>query len=128
LEKLAYIAIGGGAGAVLRYLLSGWGQRLTAPSTFPFGTLLVNLLGCLAIGAAVAYFAGPHRVREELRLALLIGVLGGFTTFSSYAFETFSLLEDGQRLHAATNLVLSNVLGLFAVWAGYRLIQNLRGA
>ena len=128
MEKLAYIAIGGGVGAVMRYLVSGWGQRLTGGSTFPAGTLIVNVLGCLVIGAMVAYFAGPHRVREEIRIALLIGVLGGFTTFSTYAYETFALLEDGQRLHAAMNVVLSNVACLFAVWSGYRLVQHLRGA
>ena len=128
LEKLAYIAIGGGLGAVLRYLVSGWGQRVVSPGTFPAGTLLVNLLGCLVIGALVAWFAGPHRVREEVRLALLIGVLGGFTTFSSYAYETFSLLEDGKRMHAVLNIVLSNVLCLAGVWSGYRLVQHLRGA
>lgn len=128
MEKLAYIAIGGGVGAVLRYLISGWGQRVVGPAGFPTGTLLVNLLGCLAIGALVSYFAGPHRVREELRLGLLIGVLGGFTTFSTFAYETLALLEDGQRMRAALNIVLSNVLGLAGVWSGYRLVQHLRGA
>jgi len=127
LEKLAYIAIGGGVGAVLRYIVSGWGQRLTGPSTFPAGTFLVNLLGCLAMGALVAYFAGPHRVREEFRIALLVGVLGGFTTFSAYAYETFALLENGQRLHAAMNVVLSNVAGLAGLWSGYRIVQHMRG-
>ncbi len=117
---LLLIAAGGAVGAVLRYLLAGWGQRLVV-GTFPLGTLLVNLTGCLVIGYLGAVFAGPWLVRQELRLALLVGLLGGFTTFSSYAFETFALMADGRGGPALLNVALSNLVGLLAVWIGYRL-------
>src|SRR5882724_5552378 len=97
MDKLLYIAIGGGIGSVLRYLLSSWSQRASGNGPFPLGTLVVNALGCLAMGVLAAFFTGPHRVREELRLFLLVGMLGGFTTFSSYAWETFALADGGDR-------------------------------
>lgn len=123
---LLLIAAGGALGAVLRYLVSGWGQRLTT-GTFPAGTLVVNLIGCLVVGYLGALFAGPWLVRQELRIALLIGLLGGFTTFSSYAFESFALLAEGRTGPAFLNLLVSNIGGLLAVWAGYRLAQAWPG-
>ncbi len=117
---LLLVAVGGAVGALLRYLLAGWGQRLTV-GTFPVGTLLVNLVGCLAIGYLAAVFTGPWLLKPELKVALLVGLLGGFTTFSSYAFETFALMADGRALPALANIALSNVVGLLAVWIGYRL-------
>jgi fluoride exporter len=136
MEKLLYIAIGGGVGSVLRYLLGGWTQRVaggaaggvagTAVGAFPFGTLVVNALGCLAIGVLGALFA-MHRVRDEWRLMLAVGLLGGFTTFSSFAFETLTLAEDGARGRALSNLLLTNALCLLAVWLGYRLTQRWYG-
>lgn len=117
---LLLVAAGGAVGALLRYVLAGWGQRLTV-GTFPVGTLLVNLVGCFAIGYLAAVFAGPWLLRSELKVALLVGLLGGFTTFSSYAFETFALLAEGRALPALANVLLSNLVGLFAVWVGYRL-------
>src|SRR5437867_8630674 len=93
--KLLMIALGGAFGSVLRYLVAGWMQRLIE-HPFPLGTMTVNVLGCLCIGVLAAIFAGPHTVREEYRLALTIGVLGGFTTFSTFGLETFEFLNDGQ--------------------------------
>src|SRR5258705_5418018 len=71
-DKLLYIALGGGVGSVLRYLLSGWGQRLSGGVSFPWGTLSVNVLGCLAMGMLGAVFGGPQRPREEVRLLLVV--------------------------------------------------------
>jgi CrcB protein len=120
--KLLIIAAGGGVGSVLRYLLAGAAQRLTG-SVLPIGTMTVNVVGCLAIGLVAAYFAGPQLVRAEWRLGLMVGLLGGFTTFSSFSFETVALLNDGQMRAAVLNVVLSNVLCLAAAWLGYRVGQ-----
>jgi CrcB protein len=120
MTKLLFIAGGGALGSVLRYLVAGWGQRLT-PGVFPLGTLLVNVTGCLLIGYLGTLFAGPAVVREEYRLALLIGLLGGFTTFSTFGYETWALLSDREWGLAGANVLLSNVLGLSAVWLGHRL-------
>lgn len=119
--KLFCIAVGGGIGSVLRYLITGVAQRVTSATTFPVGTLTVNVLGCLVIGALTAFFAGPQLVRQEFRLAIMIGLLGGFTTFSTFGNETLALLNGGQYQYAVLNVVLSNGLGLAAAWAGYRL-------
>ena len=125
--KWLLIACGGGAGAILRYAMAGWGQRLTS-GVFPVGTLMVNTLGCLAIGFLASLFAGPLLIREEYRIAILVGFLGGFTTFSTYGYETFALLGDGEWWSAAVNVLLSNVLGLLALWIGVRLAEQLQGA
>ncbi len=128
LDKLLYIAIGGGLGSVLRYLVTGWGQRASGGAAFPYGTLAVNVLGCLAMGVLGAVFAGPHRVREETRLLLAVGLLGGFTTFSSFAWESLTLADAGDRGRALANILLTNTLCLFAVWIGFRVTQHVRGA
>ena len=124
--KIATIAIGGAAGSVLRYWLGGVVQRMTG-GPFPSGTLIVNLSGCLLIGFLGMILTGPVLVREEYRVGILIGILGGYTTFSSFGRETFLLLADGQFGLAVTNVVLSNVLGLAGVWLGHRAGQRLFG-
>ena len=88
--KVLLIALGGAAGSVLRYLLHGWLQR-AAGIRFPLGTLAVNVLGCLLIGCLAALFLAHSQIREEYRLGLTVGVLGGFTTFSTFSLETFKL-------------------------------------
>ncbi len=102
-------------------------QRLT-DDAFPVGTLAVNVSGCLLIGFLGALFSGPALLRDEMRLFVLAGFLGGFTTFSTFSFETLSLLDDGEWARASANLVLSNGLGLLAVWLGYRIAGALQGA
>ncbi len=125
--KLLWIAAGGGIGSVLRYLIAGWVQRLSG-GTFPVGTFSVNVLGCFLIGLLGAIVAGPHLIREEYRVAMFVGVLGGFTTFSTFGWETFTLTNDGDVLRAVVNVLVSTAFGLIAVWLGYRLGQYSFGA
>ncbi len=127
LMKLILIAGGGGLGALARYGLAGVVQK-AAGGAFPWGTLVVNVVGCLAIGVLGAVFAGPHLVREEYRIFALVGLLGAFTTFSTFGWETFQLLDDGEYARAAANIVLSNGVGIAAVFFGYRLTQHFIGA
>ena len=124
--KLGLIAAGSALGGVLRYLLQGLGQHWVE-GAFPLGTLLVNVLGCFLIGFLNAAFTGPLLIREEYRIALTVGVLGGFTTFSAFGWETFALANDGQGVRALFNLMLSVTLGLTAVWGGYRLAEKWLG-
>lgn len=132
--KLLLIGLFGGVGAISRYLLAGLvhgGYAKLANSTlaitFPLGTLFVNALGCLLIGVAAAVFAGPATVREDLRLAIMVGLLGGFTTFSTFGFETMQFINDGQFSRALTNLLLMNITCLAAVWIGYRITERIVG-
>jgi CrcB protein len=126
MQKLLWIAAGGAVGAVLRYVVAGLGQRL-GNGSFPLGTMIANVTGCLLIGVLAALFADRLLVREVHRTAVMVGLLGGYTTFSTFGLETFALINDGQFLRAATNVVLSVVLGLAAVWAGYRVVENWLG-
>lgn len=125
MDKLILIALGGAFGAVLRYGISGWVQRWT-DSSFPYGTLVVNVIGCFAIGLCGALIAGPY-LSEKIRPLILIGVLGSFTTFSTFGYETFEMINDGQFGRAGLNVLLSNVAGLAAVWIGYRLTEQIAG-
>jgi CrcB protein len=121
LTTLALVAFGGGVGAVLRYTIAQVGQSLTSTS-FPLGTLIVNILGCALIGLISAMLIGPlSQHREVLRLLLVVGVLGGFTTYSSFALDSFVLFDGGKIGQALLYIVLTNTIGLFAAWGCYRL-------
>jgi CrcB protein len=120
--KWILIAAGGAFGSVLRYAVQGWVQRAIT-SNFPLGTLAVNVIGCALIGFLTAAFTGPIVIRQEYRLGLIVGILGGFTTFSAFGWETFSLANDAQFALAGLNVILSCGLGLIAVWAGYRVAE-----
>ena len=124
--KLVIIGSGGAAGAICRYLTALAVQRWS-DSTFPFGTLSVNLIGCFLIGFLGCLFSSAVPIREEYRFAILVGFLGGFTTFSSFGLETFHLLNEGQRWAALGNIVVSNTLGLLLVWLGFRLAERIYG-
>ncbi len=126
MTKWALIAAGGAVGSVLRYALQGWAQRL-AGGSFPVGTLAVNVLGCGVIGFLAAALTGPILVREEYRIGLTVGILGGFTTFSAFGLETFHLANDGQWRYAALNVGLSCALGMAAVWLGFRAAERWFG-
>jgi fluoride exporter len=115
------VAIGSGGflGALARYGLSGLVHRQLPLSTFPFGTLVVNLLGCFAIGVIAGLVESRQLFAPEFRTFALIGVLGGFTTFSTFGYETFGLFRYGEYLQAITNVGLQVIGGLTLVWLGY---------
>ena len=116
--NLFLIAIGGAIGSVARSLLSTVLLRATG-SLFPIGTFVVNVIGCLIFGAVIG--AAQHRftLTPETRAFLLVGVLGGFTTLSSYAFDSFGLMRDGQFVAATINIVGQVILALVAFWVGF---------
>ena len=115
---LLLIGVGGALGSMARYLLSTLVYRLV-PSLFPFGTFAVNVVGCVLFGIIVGLAEQRFVLRPEARVFLLIGVLGGFTTFSTFAFESFELLRDGQFMSAAINVVGQIVAGVVGLWAGF---------
>jgi CrcB protein len=116
--RYLFIGLGGFVGAVLRYWLGGVVQPASPHVAFPLGTLVVNLLGCFAIGVVVQVIEARGVFHPNARVFLTIGLLGGFTTFSAFANETFNGFRDGLPLVAVLNLVASVGLGLLAVWAG----------
>jgi len=112
------IGAGGFLGAIARYAMSGVVQRLAGFSSFPYGTLAVNVTGCIAIGLLAGWAETRQLVGPEARLFLLIGLLGSFTTFSTFGYETLALLRDGAILRASANVAFHVTLGLTAAWAG----------
>ena len=119
--KLLLIALGGAAGTLARYGTQTALAGLSGRTLFPWGTLAVNLLGCLVIGYLHGVFSHYRLIPTEYRLLIMVGVLGGFTTFSSYGLETINLVHDRQYWRALANFALNNLLGLALVVVGYGL-------
>jgi CrcB protein len=116
--------LGGGFGAALRFALNAWIDTRTGPG-FPWGTFVVNVSGCFAIGA-LATLADEHAwITPTARLLLVPGLLGGFTTFSTFGLETWQLVEDGHGWLAIANAVASLVVGLVGVIAGVQISRQL---
>ena len=122
MQRILLIGIAGLAGTLARYSLSGIIARRFG-ETFPMGTLVVNLIGCFLAGFLFYLLQERFLVNDVVRTAVMIGFLGGFTTFSSFGLQTFTLLKDGQIGLATTNVLVSNILGLFTVWLGYSLAR-----
>lgn len=118
------VALGGAVGCCARYGVTQWVQLYYSRS-FPLATLIINVLGCFVMG--FLFFATLERVSisPTLRMALLTGVLGGFTTFSTFAMEALLLLEDGEAGYAVLYLLLSLTLGLGAAFLGVYLARSL---
>ncbi|HFC96994.1 MAG TPA: fluoride efflux transporter CrcB [Thermosulfurimonas dismutans] len=121
--KFLYIGLGGGMGAVCRYLVSGWFLRFGAG--FPLGTLAVNVLGSFILGFFMELATQTLLVSPESRLLVAVGFLGSFTTFSTFAYETHQLLREGEWLFTFLNITLSIGLGLTGVRLGEVLVRYL---
>ncbi|MCA9444180.1 MAG: fluoride efflux transporter CrcB, partial [Candidatus Omnitrophica bacterium] len=113
-----------GVGSILRFLVAEGVQKLTG-GVFPWGILAVNLIGCFAIGLLGSLLTGPWLVDEKYQAFILVGLLGGLTTFSSYAFQTIDLARGDDFVIALCNFLMSNFLGFVAVWIGLRLAQEM---
>ena len=123
--KLLIIGSGGFTGAICRYLLAGLISRMTSPSSFPYGTLVVNILGCFLIGFGGGLIESRQFFTPEARAFIFIGLLGGFTTFSTFGLETFNLAVHGQVTATLSYLGLHLILGLSAVGLGHILSRFL---
>lgn len=116
-ELVLAVAVGSAAGGVARYLLTE-AVQLRAGATFPFGTLLVNIVGCFALGFLTQAVLQQHDASPRLRAFLTIGLCGGFTTFSAFSLETARMLEKGHVARASGYISASVVLGVVALWVG----------
>ena len=119
LINASLVGCGGFVGALLRYGLSGFIQRINTLTHFPSGTLVVNLLGCLLIGLLVGLAEARQIAESQFRAFVLIGLLGGFTTFSTFGLDTLTLIRDQRLIHATANVGIHIFLGLGLVWVGY---------
>jgi len=146
--KLAVVFVGGGLGSVLRYAmgllvakftpsssLTGSSAAETATGTtphwlamYPIATMSVNIIGCALIGFIWGMLGDPEEGNEPLRLALIVGLLGGFTTFSSFGWETLDLMSNGRTASAIGYVLISVALGLLAAWGGHAIATLISGS
>jgi fluoride exporter len=127
MRTLLLIAFGSALGGVARNGMSAWLSERTGEG-FPWGTLAVNVLGSLVVGALAAVGDSPRiGLSVEARQFLMIGVLGGFTTFSAFSLQTLRLIQDGDWARASANVVLSVGFGLAAAAIGYRVMRTVAG-
>jgi CrcB protein len=118
MKAILLVALGGAAGSVARYKVSGWMLHQTMDWRFPAGTFTVNVAGCLLAGLLAGLAEKHELLSADARLLLFTGLLGGFTTFSAFGLETMYLLRKGELLVAGANVALSVAAGLLALWIG----------
>lgn len=123
MRNVLIIAAGGAIGAVLRYLVSFATQSLKDKLPLPLGTLLVNVIGCLLIGILATLAESGKVITPETRNFLVVGVLGAFTTFSTFGYESVTLLDKGYTLRFFGNMAAQLGLGFGAVWLGINLVK-----
>ena len=130
MTRFLMVAAGGAAGAMARYALGLAAGRLAPSMAWPVGTFTANVLGGLLMGLLAGWLAlkaGTGVDHERLRLLLGVGLLGGFTTFSAFGFETFQLANQGHLARAGLNILLTNAACLGAVWLGFRFVERFAG-
>jgi fluoride exporter len=118
MTNILLIGFGGFIGSVMRYLASGYVQQVTKSVGFPYGTLAVNIIGCFLLGFFAQLAESRGAFTSETRLFVFVGILGGFTTFSTFGNETLNLARDSQMMNALANVGANVILGLLAVWLG----------
>jgi CrcB protein len=121
LQQALLVGTGGFIGSILRYAASGLVQRSFPLAGFPYGTLLVNIAGCIGIGLLSGIAESRQIISPEARLFLFVGLLGGFTTFSTFAYEGFEILRSGELAKMIAYVMAHVVVGCLAVWAGHAL-------
>lgn len=121
IREIVIVASGGAVGAVARYAIAGLSYRWFS-TALPWGTLIVNVIGCFALGA-LAEYNQIHRLTNQWTLGVGVGFLGALTTFSTFGHETIRLWEKGQSLHAVGNVAMNLVAGLIAVAVGIQIVR-----
>lgn len=122
--KIFYLAIFGGMGCVARYLVSGWVYSFAGRS-LPYGTLAVNVVGSLLLGLIMETSLRSTLLSPDLRFGLTVGFMGGFTTFSTFSYETVRLLEEGSMLAAGANIMLNVLVCIAAALLGIFLARQM---
>lgn len=124
--QILFIGILGGLGCIARYLVTGWSYQVFGRS-MPYGTLLVNTGGSFLLGFVMAFGLDSSFLPVSVRLGLVVGFMGGFTTFSTFSYETLKMIEEGSLLQAGANVLLNVILCLVFVAAGMMLGRQFQG-
>src|SRR5574344_2441795 len=122
IKEILFVGIGSSLGGIVRYLISKYLLNVTG-SSFPIGTLIVNLLGCLIIGLLYGLFDRGNLMNTNLRLFLTVGFCGGFTTFSTFMGDNFQLIKAGNLFYSSVYLAASIICGYLLLFLGYSLIK-----
>ena len=115
------VGIGGFFGSILRYITSGLIFKFLGKPYLPYGTVCVNIVGCLLIGFLSGCVDHRHLFNREIRIFTVVGLLGGFTTFSTFGLDVFTALRDGQFINSFSNIMIHIIFGITSVWFGYYL-------
>ncbi|MCX8214385.1 MAG: fluoride efflux transporter CrcB [SAR202 cluster bacterium] len=121
----ALVGFGGLIGASSRYAVGRWVNDMAGNPAFPYGTLAVNVIGCLLIGVLAGLAATRNIIGVDTRAFLIVGLLGGFTTYSAFGLETVELIRRGDFFVSLSNVALQITLGLAAVWAGLKIADSV---
>jgi len=127
MERLLWVCLGGAFGSGARYLVSGWVLAIVG-AAFPYGTLTVNVLGSFLLGAVMHAGLATEWINPTVRLALTVGLAGGFTTFSTFSYETVRLLQEGAWSAALLNMIVTLVACLAATFLGFAVARWVVGA
>ena len=125
LGQALLVGLGGFLGSISRFLISGIIDKNIPWNTLPYGTLTVNAIGCFAIGILGGLIESRDILSPEQRIFLLIGLLGGFTTFSTFAYQTLALFNQSDLIRAGLNAILHDVICLIFVWIGHQIVRYL---
>ncbi|EKD26748.1 MAG: hypothetical protein ACD_79C01035G0003 [uncultured bacterium] len=123
MKDILFVGLGGFLGSIIRYKISGFFLHMYANAKFPWGTFFVNLFGCLLIGIIAGVAEKYLYFTNQMRIFLITGFLGGFTTFSAFGFESMYLFKRGDTLLAFSYIIGSVVLGIFFVWLGFKVFE-----
>ena len=125
MKSLLLVALGGAIGSIARFKIAGLVTHRFIDLSFPLGTFVVNVAGCLLVGLLAGLAVKEEFFSSDVRLFLFTGIMGGFTTFSAFGLETFNLLKREQIAIAGTYVSSSVICGLLALWAGFSVIHHL---
>ena len=125
MKDLIYVGLGGATGSILRFVVSRWAERVFPFAGLPVGTFTVNMVGCLFLGFLAGLADSRDLIRVEVRLLLMVGLLGGFTTFSTFGYETLALARGPDRWLPLLYVGLSVTLGVMSAWLGQALGRSV---
>ena len=121
MQNVFLVGIGGFIGSIMRYLVTIWSDSLFQEISFPLGTLIANISGCLVLGFLNGWAESHQFFTAQIRLFMFVGILGSYTTFSTFSYETVKMMQNGDSFQAMMNITLQVIIGLFAAFIGFQI-------
>ena len=121
MESIFIVGLGGFIGSIIRYVVTIWSKGLFQGLSFPLGTLIVNITGCLLLGLLNGWAENHQFFTSQIRLFMIVGILGSYTTLSTFIYETIELLQNGDTFQALLNVAIQVIVGLLAAFIGFQI-------